>query len=273
MNTMVNVVAISDRQSSSASCQTCMKRALCPVLDMLTQTAGAKNQITMKTWHPNDNVIEAGQEFDGLYMVRSGFFKSSFIDSSGELQVTGFHFPGEIFGLEGIDSGHYGDTVTALDTGSICRIPFSLISGESASAQPSDTRTAAARASLIRLMSGTISRDRSMIFNLGRMDAGRRFATFLLDIAERMQKSGYDRDNFKLCMSRIDISNYLCLALETVSRLFTQFHTQGLIHIDKRDLRIVNRQALQTVASGETPQLGKVVRSAPARKNGLSLAM
>ena len=40
----------------------------------------------------------AGQPFRALYVVRSGAFKTSVIDSQGELQVLGFHLPGEIMG-------------------------------------------------------------------------------------------------------------------------------------------------------------------------------
>lgn len=251
MNSKANIVFLSERQSQlPATCQSCMKRPLCPVLDLLAQSAGSPSgSVAMKTYHANEAVIEAGQPFNGLYMVRSGFFKSSFIDNSGELQVTGFHFPGEIFGLEGIESGRYGDTVVALDTGSLCRVPFALPQTGATPARQQEPNTTAALMTLVRLMSGTLARDRNMLFNLGRMDASRRFATFLLDIGRRMQASGFDSDNFKLCMSRIDIANYLCLALETVSRLFTQFDSQGLIEVERRELRIIDRAALQAIAS------------------------
>jgi CRP/FNR family transcriptional regulator len=107
---------------------------------------------------------------------------------------------------------------------------------------------------LVKLMSRTISRDRNMLFSLGKMSARRRFSTFLLDISERMAQSGYSREEFKLCMSRTDIANYLCLALETISRLFTQLQAEGIIKVDRRDLQILDIEAL----NNDEPELKKL---------------
>jgi CRP/FNR family transcriptional regulator len=209
--------------------------------------------ISARTYRTGELVFKAGDKFDGIFVVRSGFFKSSFIDASGEMQVTGFHFPGDVIGIDGIGGSKYGDTVAALDTGSLCKIPFSVFVD---SRNGKDPKAQDRMLSLVRMMSSTISRDRNMIFNLGKMDARRRFATFLLDIANRMGGSGYNSDDFSLCMSRTDISNYLCLAIETVSRLFSQFHSQGIIHVERRQVNILQRDILEGLAmenqAGET---------------------
>ena len=46
--------------------------------------------------------IAPASEFDSLYAVRSGFFKSSVVLEDGRDQVTGFHMAGEILGMDGI---------------------------------------------------------------------------------------------------------------------------------------------------------------------------
>jgi CRP/FNR family transcriptional regulator len=105
---------------------------------------------------------------------------------------------------------------------------------------------------LVKIMSRTIARDRNMIFALGKMCAKRRFATFLLDLSARMAQSGYDANELRLCMSRTDIANYLCLALETISRLFTQLQSEHIISVDRRNMKILDMQALQALLH-ETP--------------------
>lgn len=254
-----NIVFLSKQSKNASSpCVACMKRTLCPVSGLSDTDPAATTAITAKTFRPGETVFQAGDGFEGIYVVRSGFFKSLFIDTSGEMQVTGFHFPGEVFGIDGIGNDTYGDTVVALDTGSVCKIPFSVFTGSQSRA---DSQTQERMLSLVRMMSSVVTRDRNMLFNLGKTDSRRRFAVFLQDIAERMAHSGYDRDEFSLCMSRTDISNYLCLAIETVSRLFSQFHAQGIIDVDRRQIKILDHKVLHGLAqenqAGESGLLDK----------------
>lgn len=240
------IVALNKHSLHAANpCAACMKKSGCPVSGFTDNASASASFISARTFRTGELVFKAGDKFEGIYVVRSGFFKSSFIDASGEMQVTGFHFPGDVFGIDGIGGGQYGDSVAALDTGSVCKIPFSVFTD---SRSGNDPRAQERMLSLVRMMSSTISRDRNMIFNLGKMDARRRFAVFLLDIADRMGNSGYNSGDFSLCMSRTDISNYLCLAIETVSRLFSQFHGQGIIHVERRQVSILDRDMLEALA-------------------------
>lgn len=243
-----NIVAMNNQfKGHPDPCCTCMKQSLCPVSGLGGKDGADVCTLSTRTYRASDSVIQAGDEFDSIYVVRSGFFKSSFIDASGEMQVTGFHFPGEVFGIDGIDEGYYGDTVTALDTGSLCKIPFAVFTGAATQSRLGG-KAQDYMLSLVKLMSRAVSRDRLMIFNLGKMDSRRRFAVFLSDIADRMGISGYSEKEFNLCMSRTDISNYLCLAIETVSRLFSQFHALGIIHVERRQLKILDGDALRALA-------------------------
>jgi CRP/FNR family transcriptional regulator len=45
-------------------------------------------------------------------------------------------------------------------------------------------------------------------------------------------------------MSRSDIGNYLGLALETVSRLFTRFQNDGLLSVDRKHIELLDREKL-----------------------------
>ena len=67
-------------------------------------------------------------------------------------------------------------------------------------------------------------------------------------------------------MSRADIGNYLGLAVETVSRAFTRMQDQGIIEVDQREVRIVNRHQLCLLADTECPtQLGEALDAAAKR--------
>ncbi len=253
-----NIVILGrDGATRQNACQSCMRRAHCPVYDQQASQSLdqlGRTSITPRSIRQGQHVFNAGDDFDGIYMVRSGFFKSYFVDADGEIQVTGFHFPGELFGIDGIESGQYSNAVESLDTGSICKIPFSLLADlqhETQDGRQSPAQKTRLMAAMVKVMSKAIARDRNLIFALGKMNAKRRFAAFLVDMAERMAQSGYSRNEIRLCMGRIDIANYLCLAMETVSRLFTLFQSMGILQIKRRDLLITDMKALQAIVNGE----------------------
>jgi len=247
-----NLVVLKHRQESAgvSACLTCSRKPLCPVNFAPVSGRESGSMPVQKIIQSGKAVYDAGDQFDGIYIVRSGFLKSYAIDADGVMQVTGFHLPGEFFGMDGLENSHYSDHVEALDTSSVCRLPLALFTNPGSEVSSAKAGLAVRHDSgnmmleLVKLMSRTISSDRNMFFTLGKMSARRRFGTFLQDLSERMEKSGYSGTEFILCMSRSDIANYLCLALETISRLFSLLHAEGIITVERRNLKILDMAAL-----------------------------
>jgi CRP/FNR family transcriptional regulator len=50
-------------------------------------------------------------------------------------------------------------------------------------------------------------------------------------------------------MPRTDIANYLRLAPETVSRVLRRFQEDGLLRVERRELELLDRDALETLAA------------------------
>ena len=76
------------------------------------------------------------------------------------------------------------------------------------------------------------------------MPADARLASVLLTLSHRFQERGYSASEFYLSMSRSDIANMLGLAVETVSRLFTQFQEQGILHVDRKHITLLDHHKL-----------------------------
>jgi CRP/FNR family transcriptional regulator, nitrogen fixation regulation protein len=75
---------------------------------------------------------------------------------------------------------------------------------------------------------------------LGRKSAIEKIATFLLDLAERLNE-----DSFELSMSRTDIADHLGLTIETVSRSLSQLERKGYIALPStRRIELRNKAAL-----------------------------
>ena len=100
-------------------------------------------------------------------------------------------------------------------------------------------------------MSSEILRESHAIVMLGSLRAEGRVAAFLLDMLDRLKVRGFSENEMVLRMTREDIGSYLGLKLETVSRVLAKLSAGGLISVDNRHVRVLQREALAALA---TPQ-------------------
>ncbi|HIE54328.1 MAG TPA: cyclic nucleotide-binding domain-containing protein, partial [Chromatiaceae bacterium] len=72
-------------------------------------------------------LFQTGEPFRKVYVVKTGTMKTYTQCPDGSEQVIGFHLPGEVIGLDGIEMGKYICTAKALETSAICEIPFNQL--------------------------------------------------------------------------------------------------------------------------------------------------
>jgi CRP/FNR family transcriptional regulator len=182
-----------------------------------------------------ESLLRGGAPFDSIYAIRSGFFKSSVLLEDGRDQVMGFHMAGEVLGLDGIGTGQHAADLVALEDSEVCVIPYAHL--EEASFQRQ----------LHKVMSRELVRDQGVMTLLGTMKAEQRLAAFLLNLSQRFLARGFSASEFHLRMTREEIGSYLGLSLETVSRLFSRFHDDGLIAVQQKHIRILDVASLKAV--------------------------
>lgn len=195
-------------------------------------------------------VFHAGEPFHCVYAVKSGSLKTHLTVDGGGVQVAGFHLPGELLALDAVGSGSYQYAASALETASLCEVPFDRLE-ELGLLVPSVQRQ------MVRLMSGQIRHDLFLQVLHCRKSAEARLAAFLLDLSARFARRGFAAAEFRLSMSRGDIGNYLGLAKETVVRVFRRFENRGLVSMARKRLRMRDLYGLQRLAgmrAGELPQ-------------------
>jgi CRP/FNR family transcriptional regulator, anaerobic regulatory protein len=223
-----------------ALCSTCHLREFCLPGGLPEQDVADLDQLpfTRLRARLGASLYEAGDAFVRLYAVRSGTFKSCLTLGDGRQQVTGFHMPGELLGLDGVATGRHASSAVALEDGEVCAIPYARLSELSA-------RSPHLQGAISRLMSREIVREHSLMLMLGSMNAEERLAAFLLNLSSRLKARGFSASEFHLRMSRAEIGSYLGMQLETVSRTFSAFVAQGLLTVDKKHIRIVDVRVLQ----------------------------
>lgn len=188
-----------------------------------------------------EHLFHAGDPFRALFTVRSGSLKTYTATENGYEQVTGFHLPGELVGMDAIGSGLHPTSAKALETTSVCELPFDRL-------EELSNRIPSLQHHLFRLLSNEIQADQEMLMTLGKMSAEARLAAFLLSISSRFRSRGFSASEFMLSMSRTDIGNYLGLAVETVSRLFTRFQEERILSVDRKHILIHDLERLHVIA-------------------------
>ena len=229
--------------ASQIKCQTCSIRKLClPVMLVESEIAHLESIVQRKKLlRKGELLFKAGDNFKAIYAIRSGSIKSYTISSDGTQQITGFHLPGEIVGLNAISDTEHPSFAKALETSMICAIPFEELESLSRDI-PSLQKQ------LFKIMSGEIKDEQEMLMLLSKRNAEERFASFVLNLSARFRRRGLSDTEFQLTMTRSDIGNYLGLAVETVSRLVTRLQKQGLINTHERYLEITNLKQLNALA-------------------------
>ena len=225
----------------STQCSSCKLREVCLPCGMNGRDDDLLDDMvyTRKRVKRGDNLFHAGQGFDALYAVRSGFFKTNVLLEDGRDQVTGFHMAGEILGMEAIGSGKHSADAIALEDSEVCIIPYARLE------EPGLQRQ------LHKVMSRELVRDQGVMTLLGTMRAEERLAAFLLNLSQRFVARGFSQHEFHLRMTRDEIGSYLGLSLETVSRLFSRFQDDGHIAVQQKHIRILDVGGLRSVMNRE----------------------
>lgn len=224
-------------------CSQCSLRDLClPTglsageLDRIDQLVTTRRKVKR-----GEVLFHGGESFTSLYAVRTGFLKCTLVSPDGREQVTGFFMAGELVGMDGVGTEFHTGTVVALEDTEACVIPFARIEEFAREIKPLHRH-------FLRMMSRELTHDQGVMVLLGSMRAEERLATFLLNLSQRLARRGFSASEFVLRATREEIGSYLGLTLETVSRIFSRFHDDGLVSVRRKHIRILDAAGLGRLA-------------------------
>jgi len=183
-----------------------------------------------------------GDQFHSVFAIKTGSVKTYTTSCDGDEQITGFYFPGDLIGLNALDTGFCPDSIKVLETTTVCKLAFEQLDELS-------TSLPKLRRQILKTMSKEICNEQHMLQLLANNSADERIATFLLRLSNRFKARGFSSLRFRLPMSRNEIGNYLGLTVETVSRVFTRMQKNQLIQVDNKEIEILQIKDLQSLAS------------------------
>ena len=224
------------------ACSQCNLRELCFPKGLNADELDNLDSVVeqLKPIHKNDFLYKEGEKATAIYAVRTGCIKTMTESANGDEQIVGFHFAGELLGLDGFNDDAFTCNAQALETTSVCELSLDKL-------EDICVRVPQMQKQMRRIMGKEISADHQLLLLLGKMSAEERLASFLLSLSSRMEERHWKDNEFNLAMPRQDIANYLGMAVETVSRLLASFQNDKIIKVDRRHVTILDMPRLKAM--------------------------
>ena len=243
---------VADFSKIKVACSNCNLSELCLPRGLEPEELNMLESVVRqsKPLHRGDYIFRTGDPFRSLFAVHSGTIKLYTTTDSGDDQIMGFYFPGEILGFDAIENNQHACSAVALETSTYCAFSFNRL-------EDICNRIPGLQRQIFRLMSRELSSDNELLLTLSNKNAEGKIATFLVSLSHRFKRLGYSSSVFKLAMSRQDIGNYLGLTIETVSRIFSRLQRDNIIATARKNVEIKDHARLKNICTGSSGQMSQ----------------
>jgi CRP/FNR family transcriptional regulator, anaerobic regulatory protein len=195
--------------------------------------------VSLRRASSGQHLVHMGAPSVALYFVRTGTFKISRRDEDGYEQVLAFAGRGEVLGYDGLCADEHPANAVALEDSTVFVVSRSDLAAFGRQVPLFDRE-------LHRAASHALARNNDLVDVMAAVSSEVRLTRFLLQLSRQMAANGQSPRRFILRMGRRDLASLLGVAHETVSRSFTTLCMARLLHVNDRDVEILDMEALQT---------------------------
>ncbi len=185
-------------------------------------------------------LFSEGETAKGFYLVVSGKIKIYKLSLEGKEQILHIFGKGEILGEVPVFSGGtYPANAEAIESGRalfFARTSFLELIG----------REPAMAVNMLGILSRRLRRFTNLIEDLSLKEVPGRLAAHLIYLGER---SG-SRQALELEITKAQLASLLGTIPETLSRILTKLALQGIISVEGRKIRVLDRKSLESLAAG-----------------------
>lgn len=239
----MKTVALHSAKKSAIACHNCSLSELClprglnrDELELLENSINKTIKIKKK-----DYLFHRDDQQQSIYAVKAGAIKTSLSTPDGEEQILGFYLPGDLLGFDAFARDHHTCDAQALDDTMVCELSMNNF-------QELCGKLPIMRGQMMRQIGSELEREQMLLLTLGQMRTEERLATFLSSLSERNKERGFSSNEFNLPMARHDLANYLGMAVETLSRMFSRLQDENIISVQHRLVKIENMNRLKQLA-------------------------
>ncbi|MFW5853878.1 MAG: Crp/Fnr family transcriptional regulator [Thermodesulfobacteriota bacterium] len=187
-------------------------------------------------------IFSEGDEGNGFYVVVEGRVKIFKLSSEGKEQILHIFGPGEPFGEVPVFSGQsFPANAEAIAKSSLLFFPRQDFIGL-ISANPS------LALNMLAVLSKRLRQFTVQVENLSLKEVPERLASYLIYLAEEQSTA----DAVSLPISKGQLASLLGTIPETLSRIFAKMSSEGLIRVEGKRIRLLDRESLEILAGVET---------------------
>lgn len=191
-----------------------------------------------QVFHRGQIVFSEGDDGNGFYVVISGRVKIFKLSPEGKEQILHIFGPGDPFGEVAVFSGqHFPANAEAMESSRIFFFPRDSFS-DLIKKNPS------LALNMLAILSKRLRRFANLIDDLSLKEVPGRLAAHLLYLSGQTEGP----EQLELSITKTQLASLLGTIPETLSRILGKMSKQGLIESDGRQIKILDREALEELA-------------------------
>ena len=193
-----------------------------------------------QSYEKGREIFSEGEAADGFYLVTSGKIKVYKLSLEGKEQILHIFGRGEIAGeVPVFAGGNYPANAQAIESARVLFFPR-------ASFMELVNRDPAIAVSLLAVLSQRLRRFTHMIEDLSLKEVPGRLAAYLIYLGAR----GRSSQTLQLDITKTQLASLLGTIPETLSRILARMVQQGILSVEGRKIRVLDREALEALAAG-----------------------
>ena len=228
------------------SCLTCSLRRAC-LPGALAEADVARFDALVAhppTLEPGVDVVQPGATQEHVFILRVGHLQEYVtINSTGRRRVTGYGMPSDMIGFDAFATGVHVTGARTLETVALCEIRRSDLINLA-------QELPELMSQLLQKMSQRLLSTQRLQLVVARHTARERVAAMLLSHMERAERIRWSGTHLRLPMAHGDIAASLGLSPEALSRTLRQMEEEGLISIERSEVKITDGDRLVEAADG-----------------------
>lgn len=226
-----------------SKCEQCMMRKFNSLNELsreeLVRISSCK---TVKIVKKGEALFNEGDHINGVYCIKKGICKVSKMSENGRNQIIDLIHKGDMLGERNLISDEPSSLkAIALNDMEVCFIPKDEILGD-LEQNPKFSM------SILKSMADNLKQSDNLVVNMAQKTTKQRLAETLLYLDSNFSSEVTDYIDIQL--SREDFADIIGAATESAIRLLSEFKKKKTIKIDGKSIAVIDKKALEKIASG-----------------------